>query len=175
MRAAWMAAVAAMAWAGAAQAEVSETWDGGFLIENHAITQASPEVAWTALGQVGRWWSSDHSYSGDASNMTLEMKPGGCWCEAMPGGGVEHGRVIMAIPSQRTLRLEAALGPLQAAGVTGILTWEIRPTDTGGSEIVQTYVVTGGKPGFEAAAAAVNYVIGEQLESLRAYLDPPVP
>ncbi len=174
MRWALMAA-ALLACAGNAQAEVKETWDGGFLVENRTVTQAKPEVAWTALGQIGRWWSGDHSYSGDASNMTIEMKPGGCWCEAVPGGGVEHGRVVMAMPEPKILRVNAALGPLQQTGVTGILTWAVKPTDTGGSEIVQTYVVTGGKPGVEAAAPAVNQVIGEQLESLRAYLDPPVP
>jgi len=170
-----LTAIAMLAWATGAHGEVTGSWDTGFSIENRTTTQASPEVTWTALGQVGRWWSSDHSYSGDAANMTLEMKPGGCWCEAVPGGGVEHGRVIMIMPEARTLRLSAALGPLQPTAVTGILTWTVKPTDTGGSEIVQTYRVSGGAPGTDAMSAPVDAVLAEQLGSLRSYVEPPVP
>ena len=84
--------MAALAMAGSAQAAVVSTAEVGFRIENRAQVAATPDRAWQALGEIGRWWSSSHTYSGDAANVTIEMKPGGCWCEALPGGGIEHGR-----------------------------------------------------------------------------------
>ena len=41
--------------------------------------------------------------------MTLTLKPGGCFCEALPGGGVQHGVVIMAWPAQGLVRLAKRL------------------------------------------------------------------
>ena len=175
MKTVLMAATAALALGGAAQAAVVETWDSGFRIENRAVaTSATPDQAWQALGEIGRWWNSSHSYSGSASNMTIEMKPGGCWCEALPGGGVEHGRVILVWPEQRTLRIDGALGPLQEEGVSASLTWQVRETD-GGVEIIQTYHVGGVRPEMMKNAGLVDQVLAEQVEGLRTYLQPPAP
>jgi hypothetical protein len=169
-----MAAIAALTLAGGAHAEVKQTWEAGFTVENRAIADTTPEQAWIALGQVGRWWSGDHTYSLNGANMTIEMTPGGCWCEAIPGGGVEHGRVVLVLPKQKMLRIETALGPLQQTGVSGALTWQITEAD-GGVEIVQTYNVGGASPETVAFAAAVDHVLAGQLEGLRAYLSPPIP
>lgn len=175
MKTAWCAAISALALGGSAQAAVVSTWDGGFRIENKAVAiGTTPDRAWQALGEIGRWWNSAHSYSGSASNMTIEMKPGGCWCEALPGGGVEHGRVVLVLPEQRTLRLEGSLGPLQEEGVVGALTWQVKEVDSG-VEIVQTYNVGGVRPDMVKNAALIDGVMAEQVEGLRAYLAPPVP
>ena len=54
---------------------------------------------------------------------------GGCFCEAFPdGGGVEHLRVVHVAPD-RMLRLSGGLGPLQAFGVAGSLTWKLEEAD----------------------------------------------
>jgi len=166
-----VALIAALALAGPAHAEVKSTTDSGFRLENRVTVNATPERAWTALGEIGRWWNSDHTYSGDALNMTLPLKVGGCFCEALPGGGVEHGRVIVAWPEQKLLRLQAALGPLQDEGVEAVLTFQIKPAP-GGAEIVQTYNVGGVRPEMLKNAPLIDQVVGEQLNRLKAYLQP---
>jgi hypothetical protein len=174
MRLALCAAATALAVSGPAQAAVVSAWENGFRIENRATASATPEQAWTALGEIGSWWSSDHTYSGSASNMTMPLKPGGCWCEALPGGGVEHGRVVMALPERGMLRIEGSIGPLQDEGVSGALTWKVNEIP-GGVEIVQTYNVGGVRPDTAKNAARFDTVLGEQLESLRAYIQPAIP
>src|SRR5262245_2801423 len=117
-----------------AAAEVTASSDAGFVVHNEATVAASPEAAWTALAEPGRWWSSEHSYSGDAANMTLEPRAGGCFCEAIPAdktggqaGSVEHMRVVYYDPRVRTMRLRGSLGPLQGEALTGTLTMTVEP------------------------------------------------
>lgn len=174
MRAILLAA-AILTLGGPAQAAVVSSWESGFRIENRAVaTGVTADQAWRALGEIGSWWSSSHTYSGSAGNMTIRMRPGGCWCEALPGGGVEHGRVVLVQPEQRTLRIDGALGPLQEEGVAAALTWRIEEIDDG-VEIIQTYNVGGVRPEMMKNAKLVDKVLAEQVEGLRAYLAPAVP
>lgn len=174
MRIAVCAAATALALSGSAQAAVVSSWESGFRIENKATVSTTPETAWQALGEIGSWWNSEHTYSGSASNMTMPLKPGACWCEALPGGGIEHGRVIMVWPEQRMVRIDGAVGPLQDEGVAGALTWKVNEVP-GGVEIVQTYHVGGVRPEMLKNAGLVDQVMAEQLEGLRAYLQPAIP
>jgi len=167
-------AIAAALLATSAHAAVVSTSPAGFHIENRVKVVASPDQVWTALGQVGSWWSSDHTYSGSASNMTMPLQVGACFCEALAGGGVEHGRVIAVWPEQHLLRMQAALGPLQDKGVSAVLTFQVKPAD-GGSEIVETYNVGGATPQVIQMAPAVDRVLAEQLGGLKAYIDPHMP
>lgn len=149
----------------AADVKVSDT---GFVVENKAIVSAAPDTVWAALVAPARYWNPDHSYSGKAENFTLDAKAGGCFCEALPGGGsVEHMRVVFAMPGS-TLRLVGGLGPLQSEGVAATLTWTLKPA-SGGTEITQTYVV-GGHMRFDVPATApvVGQVLNEQLTRLAA-------
>ena len=164
------AAAAAFAMAGSAQAAVVSSWESGFRIENRVTASVGADQAWTALGRIGSWWSSDHTYSGSASNMTMPLKPGACWCEALPGGGVEHGRVIMAWPERRLLRVQAALGPLQDQGVNAVLSFEVKAAP-GGAEVIQTYNVGGARPEIIEIAPGVDAVVGEQLLGLKAFVE----
>lgn len=167
-----LAAAAALMLAGPAHAEVKSTWESGFRLENRARIPATREQTWFALAQIGRWWSSEHTYSGDARNMTISLKPGGCWCEAVAGGGIEHGRVVLVWPEKGTLRLDGAVGPLQDEGVSGALTWQINEVDGGGVEVVQTYNVGGVRPEMVKNAALVDKVMAEQLAGLKAFIRP---
>lgn len=163
--------MAAAALASPAAAEVLSATSSGFALEAKATVPVSPAEAYAALGRIGRWWQSDHTYSGDAANMRLEARLGGCFCESIPEGGgeIEHGRVIYAQPG-RTLRVQGGLGPLQSEGVLGSLTWQLRAVE-GGTEITQTYVAGGYmRGGFEAAAPLVDQVMAAQLEGLRRHL-----
>jgi hypothetical protein len=107
----WVA-TAVLALAGAARAEVVDSQPDGFEVRHSAKNAAPASKLWAALGQPGAWWDSAHSWSGDATNITIELKPGGCWCEALPnGGGARHMEVIFVEPG-RTVRLSGGLGPL---------------------------------------------------------------
>lgn len=111
-----------------AHAEVKEAAGDGFLIVFTQRVEATPAQAYAALSQVDRWWSSDHTYSGDAANMSLKAEAGACFCERWQDNSVEHGTVILAL-RDTLLRLNTALGPLQGKAVTGVLSFQFKPDD----------------------------------------------
>ncbi len=167
----WLPLVLVLA-AGPASAAIVDAQPNGFKVERTAAIAASPDKVYAALIQPGQWWTSEHTYSGDAHNLTLDPKAGGCWCEALPdGGSAQHMRVVYVDPG-KALRVTGGLGPLQALGVAGALTWTIKPASGGGVELTQTYVVGGYAPGGLAALAApVDGVLGLQLARLKAYVE----
>ncbi|WP_106638759.1 SRPBCC family protein [Allosphingosinicella vermicomposti] len=153
-----------------AAAEVKSMSATHFETESKAIVPATPQEAYAMIGQPAQWWSPAHSYSGDATALTMQLEPSGCFCETLSSGGfVEHGRVILAMPGEM-LRVDTALGPLQAEAVTGRLTWSFKPV-AGGTEITQNYVVSGQVRNSAAALApAVDKVLAEQFDRLKARL-----
>ena len=76
-------AVAGLLAASGAQAEVVDSTANGFAVKQEAEIAAPAGKVYEAIVAIGRWWSSDHTYSGDASNMTLEARANGCFCEAL--------------------------------------------------------------------------------------------
>jgi uncharacterized protein YndB with AHSA1/START domain len=153
-----------------AQAEVVSATPQGFEVNTQATVAATPEAVWAMLGRIDRWWSPDHSYSGKAANLSLKPEAGGCFCEALDGGGrVEHLRVVYAAPG-KMLRLQGELGPLQGEGAAGSLTWMLKKVPAG-TEITQTYVVGGYiRMGAEKLAPMVDGVMKEQLGRLAGAL-----
>lgn len=162
------AALSSLCLAGAAQAEVKAKSASGFEIENKALIPAPPAQVYPALGSIERWWSSAHTYSGDAKNLRLELKAGGCFCESLKdGGSVEHMRVVFTEPG-KMLRLSGGLGPLQSQAVAATLTFSLREV-SGGTEVTQNYLVSGTvRGGAEPIAAPVDQVLGQQLAGLKA-------
>lgn len=161
-----------------ALAEVYEVSDRGFVVREMADVPASADEVWALLVRPSQWWDSQHTFSGDAANLSLDERAGGCWCEvlrnpvspnAAPRGGVEHMRVVY-IERDRALRLSGALGPLQADAVTGTLTFQIK-TGEQGTRVLMEYVVGGymrAAPG--KIAPSVDEVLGEQLSRLAGKL-----
>lgn len=150
-----------------ASAEVVKVEGAAFVIEHRLTVAAAPDAVWRALSEPARWWSGAHSWSGDAANLSMQLRPGGCFCEALPdGGGAEHARVIHVAPN-RLLRLSGALGPLQQGAVTGTLSFEMAGEGQATAMVVR-YVVSG-YTGMDAAKLAplVDGVIGEQAEGLK--------
>jgi len=176
--------IAALALLGAtaAQAEVKHAAPDGFFISQSATVRSTPAEAWAAIIQPQQWWSSEHTWSGKASNLGLEAKAGGCWCERWAEGSAEHGRVIMAMPGE-LLRLDAALGPLQEFALKGILTFRIRKGEDGAATALDLeYRVNGSAAsGLDAFAPQVDAVLATQFARLQRYLDsgdpepPPAP
>jgi hypothetical protein len=158
-----------------ASAEVSAAGPSGFVSHNEVEVSASPQAAWDALLRPGDWWSSEHTYSGDASNMRIEPLAAGCFCEVIPAdaaaaGEVEHMRVLYFDPRSRTLRMSGALGPLQSEALSGVITMTVESAGAG-SKITWDYVVGGYmRMPAEQIAPAVDQVIGEQLARLAALL-----
>lgn len=173
-----LAAAAAAIVAPSAPAKVVSSTPAGFELTEKVTIAAPPTKVYAALLQVGRWWSSSHTYSGDAANLSIDPRPGGCWCETIvDGGSIEHMRIVYLRPGQ-TVRAQGGLGPLQAEGATGSLTWTIKPVD-GGSELTQSYVVGGYiRAGADKVAPLVDGVMSEGLGRAKAYIEtgktPPV-
>jgi uncharacterized protein YndB with AHSA1/START domain len=150
-----------------AHAEVASSSADGFEIKVERRLTATPAASYRALGEIGRWWSDEHTWSGRASNLSLSMQAGGCLCERWQDGAVEHGRVIHAAPG-RLLRLNAPLGPLQALAVNAILSFELAAAGTG-TNLTVTFRVNGdGTTG--QLAAPVDGVITEQVDRYTRFL-----
>jgi uncharacterized protein YndB with AHSA1/START domain len=131
------------------------------------MAERTPEETYRLLVKPERWWDGAHTYSGAATNLRLEARAGGCFCEKKGRGSIEHGRVIYADPG-KLLRLNAALGPLQETAVTAILTFKLEP-DGGGTRITMTYRIAGALPakGGQIAPAIDKVMVG-QLNRLAA-------
>ncbi len=161
-----------------AEARVSLVNERGFIVHLAATVPAEPDKVWDELVTPADWWDAQHSFSGDAANFTLDPKPGGCFCESLPGteagaplrGGVEHMRVIY-VEKPRALRLSGALGPMQADALTGTLTIQLKPAEGGGTQILWEYSVGGfSRAPFDAMSTSVDQVLGEQLQRLAVKL-----
>jgi len=154
-----------------AAAEVVSAGQNGFEIRETVHVAAAPDKAYAALLQPARWWSSEHTFSGSAANLTLDARAGGCWCESLiDGGSVEHLHVVYVAPG-KVLRLRGALGPLQGLGVEGAMTWSVK-AGTSGADISISYSAGGYiKDGFDAMSKGVDHVLAEQLERLRKLID----
>ncbi len=157
---------------GSAFAEVRDAGEGGFTTVNEVIIDASREDAWkAAIKDIGIWWSSDHTVSGEASRLSITPVPQGCFCESFgPGAGVVHLTVTMVSPGV-VIRLTGGLGPLGLMGVNGNMTWEFDEVE-GGTKVKFTYAVGGYRPeGLDTIAEPVDFVIFEALARLKAHIE----
>ena len=157
---------------GAAAESAPQVTLNGFLVKFEVTVNAPAAKVYEALvGQVGSWWDSEHTYSGDARNLSIDARPGGCFCEKLPsGGGIEHARVIYVAPRE-VLRLSGALGPLQASGVAGTLTWKLT-SGTDNTRLQLSYSVGGFiDGGFEKMAPLVENVLRQQLDRLKQFAE----
>ena len=171
-------ACALAAAASPAAAEVVASSEGGFVSHNEAVVAAGAAKVWSAMLEPANWWNGEHTYSGDAANLSLDPTAGGCFCEVVPNAGgepmgqIEHMRVVYLAPG-KTLRMAGALGPLQSEAVTGVLTMTVEPAGSG-SKIAWDYVVGGYmRMPMAEMAPLVDRVVGEQLTRLAARLAKP--
>lgn len=158
-----------------AAATVLDSGANGFTVQESAHFSQPADKVYAALIQPAEWWSGAHSYSGSATNFTFDAKAGGCWCETLPGAGsVLHMVVVYAEPG-KALRLRGALGPLQALGVTGSMTWTLRPAGKE-TDLTLTYAVGGyAGSGFVELAKGVDGVLSQQVGRLTLYVETGMP
>lgn len=164
----YLAAIALLA-ASPAGAEVVSASPNGFEVRQTVNLVVAPNVAFAAFGDLPGWWDPQHTYSGKSSNLSLDMTPGGCFCERFPdGGGIEHMHVIYVEPGKHVI-LTGALGPLLYEATTGVMDVTVK-SGAGGSQLVLDYRVAGfAKGGADKLAAGVDAVLGEQMKRFRSY------
>ena len=161
-----------------ASAKIVAADSHGFALHQSVEVAVPPARAWAALVRVQDWWSKDHTYSGKAERLSLDPRPGGCFCERLDGGG--GGGTITAAPRptidlprraparrSRTV-LTGGLGPLLLEGTAGVMNITIAKTP-GGARITLDYRVAGfGRANGSDLAPGVDQVIAEQLKRLAA-------
>ncbi|MGN3974037.1 SRPBCC family protein [Tsuneonella sp. SYSU-LHT278] len=160
-----------------AAAGVVEAAGDRFVTRDEVVVRAAPKAAWLALISPGDWWDDDHTWSGEAANMSITPQGGGCFCERIPeqdtaarvglAGSAQHMTVVMAQP-EKVLRMRGGLGPLQSEPAEGVLTITMQSDGkSGGTKIVWEYVV-GGSMRYDVGtiAKAVDGVMSQQLARL---------
>jgi len=161
--------------AAALPAEVVEATSAGFSLRGTVTIQAPPADVYRKLVTPSEWWSSSHTFSGDAANLAMEARPGGCFCEKLPnGGGVHHMEVVYVNPA-KTLVLHGALGPLQSIAAVGSMTFDLTPEGQG-TKLAFKYIVAGYQPGGMVSwANPVDGVLAEQVGRLKSLLETGAP
>lgn len=171
----WLLVVAGLlAVASPVAAATSEVSTSGFLVTLRQEVNASPHRVYESLGDVGKWWNAQHTWSGNAANLSLQTEASACFCERWSGGSVEHGRVVYAARDS-VLRIQGALGPLQALAVNAVLTFAVAEKD-GKTVLLVTYRVSGNEAaGLQALAGPVDGVLAEQVQGLVRYAESRAP
>jgi hypothetical protein len=152
-----------------ATAEVLSASEHGFEVQQSVNLVVPQPKAFAAFGQIGQWWNKEHTYSGDAARMVLQMRPGGCLCESFAhGGGIEHMHVAYVQPGERVV-LTGSLGPLLYEATAGVMDVKVEPI-AGGSRVTLNYRAAGFAKGNGAEMAPlVDQVLGEQMKRFRAF------
>ncbi len=167
-----LAGMASLLISASASAAVADSSAAGFDVKIALAIQASPADVYRRLvHDIGNWWDSSHTFSGDAHNLSIEPKPMGCFCEKLANqGGVRHMEIIRLDPG-RTLVMTGALGPLQGLAATGTMTIGLSAAE-GGTKLEVTYSVAGyAANGMNTWAAPVDMVLTQQFTRLKNYAE----
>ena len=164
----YLAAVALLI-ASPGAAEVVSASPNGFEVRETVNLVVPADVAFETFTSIPAWWDPDHTYSGDSKNLTLDLRPGGCFCERFPkGGGIEHMRVTYIEPGKRVV-LSGPLGPLLYEATAGVMNIEVKSA-AGGSQLILDYRAAGFfNGGADKLAVQVDEVLAEQMKRLRTY------
>lgn len=168
----------------AAQAEIVSSASQGFSLRIVVEVDASMDRVYEALvNDVGKWWHPDHTYSLDSANLSIDARPGGCFCEMSEEIQVQHLQVAMVRPG-RLLRMLGGLGPLQTFGLEGSLTFVLNPQEVfdpeteelmlsqTACELELVYNVGGYlEAGLDQLAPAVDGVLSQQVMRLKTYVE----
>jgi len=152
-----------------ASAEVLSASPTGFEVQEVVNLVVPQPSAYAAFGQVGQWWNKEHTYSGEASRMSLQLRPGGCFCEPLEGGGgVEHMRVTYLKPGEQIV-LTGSLGPLLYQATAGVMDVRFERI-AGGTRVTLNYRAAGfAKGDGDKMAPLVDQVLADQMKRYRTY------
>ena len=160
---------------GSALADVTDVSAAGFQLQIKTHIAATPANVFATITTPSKWWNPAHTYSHDAANLTIDAKAGGCFCEKLPdGGSVQHLTVATVMPG-RLLRMRGALGPFQAWGMEGAMSWEVTAAGPE-TDLVVTYDLGGHMAGgFGDWPQKANGMVGDQVARLKKYLETGAP
>ena len=148
-------------------AEFTASAPDHYTLNHEGVSPLAPDALWARLIKPTDWWHPDHTYSGDAKNLSLKAKAGGQWREDWDGGSTSHGVVLM-VEESKTLRMNAPFGPLQGMGVTVVWTISLEPDEeTGGTKVTFTEIANGSPASkLDEIAPAVDFVKTEAMKRL---------
>lgn len=155
-----------------APAEIIESGPGGFTVRTTLQIKAVPDDVFRKfMHDIGDWWNSMHTFSGDAHNLRIEDHPGGCLCEKLPKNGfTRHLELITLAPGKR-LVFSGAMGPLQTLSATGTMQFVFTPSE-GGTKLDAIYAVAGYlEKGMNSWAIPVDMMLAEQVTRLKSYVE----
>jgi uncharacterized protein YndB with AHSA1/START domain len=161
---------AALLAAGPVSAEVKSAAPHGFEVGGTLSLDAPPARVWAILVAPDAWWSRDHRWFNDSA-LSLDLAPGGCWCERAVDGRVSRHMETALVEPGSKLVLRGGLGPLQGQGATGGLSFTLTPQGEGAT-LTWSYVVGGyASGGLDAWAAPVDGVLSAQLANLKTRVE----
>jgi uncharacterized protein YndB with AHSA1/START domain len=153
-------------------ADVTDSSATGFTVKMTYTIQAPPaDVYKRFVRNIGDWWDSQHTFSQDAHNLSIEEKPMGCFCEKLANqGGVRHMEVVYVAPGKGLVMI-GALGPLQSQGMAGSMTLEFAPAE-GGTKLSMSYSVGGyAAAGMNTWGAPVDSMLKAQFTRFKNYVE----
>lgn len=151
------------------RADVVRSAPTGFEVSTRHEVPATTAQVYEAFTQLPRWWSSPHTFSGSAANMSLDLQAGGCWCERWGSASVMHGQVLAVLPGTM-VRLNAWLGPLQDRAAAGVFTMVTSAQD-GVVRLRLSYRVSGAEAAeLDKLAPAVDQVLTVQTQRLLKFI-----
>jgi uncharacterized protein YndB with AHSA1/START domain len=160
------------AFAAFASAEVVDSAASGFTVKTSLNIKAAPDEVYRKLvHDIGEWWNSAHTFSGDAHNLSIEDRLGGCFCEKLPNNGFMRDLEVVTVMPGKRIVMSGALGPLQSVAATGSMQIQVTAAD-GGTKLEVVYTVTGYQSkGMNTWAAPVDMVLAEQFTRLKNYIE----
>jgi len=139
--------------------------ENSFELSSHVVIKQPVESIFQQFNQIELWWHPDHTFSGNAQNMTLDIK-GACFCERWNNNIVRH-MDIVAVEKNKRHVWRGGLGPLQSFAVSGALTWDFKSIGNNQTSVTYTYRVYGAIPDAKTWSTAVNGVLSQQLTRLK--------
>ncbi len=154
----------------AVRGAVVDSTASGFTVRQEQAVSGDPDILFSKFHQdIGEWWDPAHTWSGKASNLSIQPYPNGCFCEDLENGGQVRHMTVISVDPGKMFRMEGGIGPLQQFAVSGVMTLEIKP-DGDKCKVSLTYTVGGYIPGGAAKlAGVVDRVLGEQFRRFVEY------
>jgi hypothetical protein len=144
----------------------------GFTVSNEININAIQDSVFSyIINDIGKWWDPEHTYSGNAANLSIQTSAQGCFCENLPGGGIVRHMTVIYVDPGKVLRLSGGLGPLQSMAVNGTMTFTLSK-ETTGTKLSLRYTVGGyTTSGLSKIAVMVDQVLGQQMQRFKNYVE----
>ena len=171
-----IAVLATLAGESAARADVLSAAPGGLVVRTIVEVSAAPEAVYDALtARVGEWWPADQTWSGNSSNLSIDARAGGCFCEKLSNGGSVQIMQVVWAERGTLLRMSGAPGRLQESAAIATQSWQLTKSAVG-TRVEMTFAAAGYLPGgFEKLAPAVDEVYVALVSRLARYIGTPKP